>query len=53
MTLEKVLRWLVSLFSNRSFQVLVLQVLGTIGLIYLTEIWLKDHSDIQLFAELA
>lgn len=51
MTLKKVLRQLGSLFSDRSFQVLVLQVLGTTGLIYLTEIWVKD-PDIQLVAEL-
>ncbi|MFX0107696.1 MAG: hypothetical protein ACFE7R_05410, partial [Candidatus Hodarchaeota archaeon] len=51
MTLNKMLEWLRALFSNRSFQVLVLQVLGTIGLIYLTEIWMQN-PDIQLIAEL-
>lgn len=51
MASKKILRRLGSLLFDRSFQILVLQVLGTIVLIYLTNIWVKDPN-IQLVAEL-
>lgn len=49
--MKKLFTWIGSVLSSQLFRILLLQILVTIGLIYLTEIWLNE-SNIRLAVEL-